>query len=157
MAQPRAAIQFDGAYIKSFHLHSEAVTASTTIEVGDLVRYQTETDPLTSGVALFDTATEDELFLGISKGKSQTTMVSGAYGDAIPVNTKCIIECPLSSGNYNFGEGLGYSGTKNTLEGDTVTTNPTVAWFWGEDANSITTGLVLVDIYLLRTLIAASI
>ena len=149
---PRIALE-DPMMIVNLPVHAEGITLTTTIEVGDLLRYQTEATATAAGVALFDTATEDDLFLGVAKGKTKTDMVSGAYGDHIPVATKCIVEIDLTSGNYNFGEYLGWV-SKNVLALAVTSTHPTLAWFWESDQDSLTRGLVMIDIYVLGNLFA---
>lgn len=145
MPQPRIAHVMEQVWIKSLPLHANAIVAGATIEVGDLLKYTADSTATASGIELFDTATEDDLFVGISNGKSKTDMVSGAYGDYIPVIMQCIVEVDLASGNYNFGAALGYN-SKNNLKAAVTSTAPVLAWFWESDKDSITRGLVLIDI-----------
>jgi hypothetical protein len=136
MAQPRI-VNHESMYVKSLPLHADAILTATLIKFGDLVRYES------AGVGLFDTATEEEKFLGVAMGTTLTTMVAAT--DYIPVAMKCIVEIDLSSANYDFGDQLGYAATANTLCARATTTTPTIAWFWGRDEDSITRGLVLID------------
>lgn len=140
--QPRI-VHVDGLWIKNLPLHSDAVDASYLLEVGDLVRYES------AGIGLFDTAAEDDKFMGVSQGKTLATMASGATGDYIPVMLKGVIECDLASANYNFGDALGYS-AKNTFTAAVSSTAPSLAWFYGRDEDSITRGLVLIDVFALQ-------
>jgi hypothetical protein len=143
----------EGLLIKSLPLYSEAVVAATLIQTGDLLRFEADSTATNSGVGLFDTASEFAKFCGASKGGTTTDMTSGAYGTKIPVVLRGVIECPLASANYNFGQPLGYSGTKNTLTAAVTSSGPfTIGWFYGSDQDAITKGLVLIDVPLLSTL-----
>lgn len=145
MAQPRL-VHEEGLLIKNLPLHAEAIASSTLVVVGDLLRYEAESTATASGVGLFDTASEYAKFVGVSKGKTKTDMTAGAYGDYIAVALRGVVKCDLASANYNFGQPLGWS-AKNTLTAAVTTTGPfTIAWYYGSDEDSITSGLVYFDV-----------
>lgn len=136
MIQP-VVTHFDPFYIRSFALHADAIVASTVLQVGDLLRYES------AGLGIFDTVSEDTTFIGVSAGKTTTTMVAT---DLVPVYLKCIVDIDLTSANYNCGDGLIYT-SKNTLVDDSGSN--TIAWFFGKDLDTIVRGSVLIDVPLL--------
>lgn len=138
-------MNFESLYIKDVPLYAEAIASTTLLQVGDLLRWEAAATATDAGCALFDTASEYAQFVGCSLGDTTVFMVSGAYGDHIPIVLKGIIKAPLSSANYNFGASLGYSGTKNTFVAAGAS-YPHIAWYFGSDADSITSGLVLIDV-----------
>lgn len=142
MPQPRIAHKFDSIYTVQRPLHADAILASTLINKGDLVRLES------AGIGVFDTAADDSMFVGVSEGKTLTSHVAGDTGDYLPICTKCVLEIDLTSANYNWGDSMGWA-SSNTLEGATTSSNPGIAWYFGRDEDTITRGLVLIDIYLL--------
>lgn len=146
MAQPRIAMhdKFDPAATKSLWLHANTILTAGLIAQGDLLAHA-------SGLYLFASGTAEELFVGVSMGKTTVDMTAGVTGDYISVATKCIVEIDLTSATYTFGQGLGYT-SKNTLVDATGGSPTTIAWYWGHDLGAASTrGPVLVDILALAS------
>lgn len=115
----------------SFEKVMVPIASGVTVEVGDLISYESAT-----GVKL-DTATEDATFVGVSEHKS----IDGQTDD-ISVSLEGLYEGAVESASYNVGDALGYNASNDTLEASTANT---IAWS-AEKKASATTLKVFIDI-----------
>ena len=116
------------------NMHDLPVEAATTIEVGDLISYE-------SGYAVqFDAVTEDATFAGVSRSKS----IAGNT-DPIIVQMQCIVEADCTSAAYTYGQSLAANTTTNVIE-DGSGAN-TIGWSVDDTASGDVTALkMLIDV-----------
>lgn len=108
--------------------------STVALDVGDFLSWES------SALVLMDAVGENATFVGIAMGACVVTVDSGNY---IPVATKCIIECDLTSASYVIGAGLLYT-SKNTLAAATSGADQ-IAWLFDNDG-TLTRANVLIDV-----------
>lgn len=109
--------------------------STVALDVGDFLSWES------SVLVLFDLVTEDATFIGISMGGCRATVDDGKY---IPVATKCIIECDLTSAAYTIGQGLLWT-SDNTLATAGGSGVNQIAWLFDNDGTH-TRANVLIDV-----------
>ncbi len=106
-----------------------------------------------SGTAtIITTDSDDATFIGIAGGNS----LSGQTAE-IPIHRKCIVNAPLASANYTYGQPL-----KSDIDSSDIYTfvadggAETIVWFNQVDENSITRGDIYVNVFMLKKFYAVN-
>lgn len=118
-----------------------AVASGTTVEVGDLISFESS-----AGVKL-DAAAEDATFIGVSQTKS----ISGQT-DPLSVDMDGLFEAAVESASYSIGDALSYNASNDTLEASTANT---IAWA-AETKASATSLKVFIDVLALGKFFAVN-
>ncbi len=104
-----------------------------------------------SGTATqFTAATSDATFIGIAGGST----LSGQTAE-VPVHRKCIVNAPLVSASYTYGQVMAGYGGSDIYTFGTGSSN-TIGWFNEVDQTTITRGDVYINIFVLQKMFAVN-
>lgn len=126
------------------------LSTSETIQSGDLV----ELNYTTGYIQLLedDAITDNHKFIGISDGYWDSTMNDATIRNELPVLGFCLVEAPLVSATYQFGEALMYDAGNDDgrlISWDGSSSNQIIGWYWESNPDTVdvaqTSGKVLIN------------